>query len=519
MDKGIGAIAISYDDASKSISAGKDITINGGNITIENTKNDSYGIYTNYNVTINGGIINVTSQELGIEGYEYLTVNGGTINVNNADYGLYSDDYLTINGGVINVNNANYGLYAYDYSLTITGGEITITDAYYYGIYSVYEAINISGGTVTIANTDYGIYTYEEYSKINISGGTVTIDNAYYGIYTSDSGSDITISGGKVNVNATNYGIYSYHDVTINGGEVTVNATGDPSYGIYAFYSVVISGGKVVANGTSYGIYGYDDITLGYGSFGDYIYASNYDYTSSSGAVNIVNGKSFIYDNGNGSFETVSGDNVDKVAIAGKYLFPVINNINIAANQAPDGNYWTTFYTSPKTYKIDDNENAYAYTASNSGTNLTLHKLGKVIPAGTAVVIVGEDNSISMTASTEDAEEPDALTDNDLKGVDVRTEKSTLGTGTFYVLSKKNTDFGFFQYTADYMPANKAYLLLNSNAPSLTMVFEETTGIASMPDVRSKKSDVWYTLDGRKLDEKPTAKGLYIVNGRKVVIK
>ena len=29
----------------------------------------------------------------------------------------------------------------------------------------------------------------------------------------------------------------------------------------------------------------------------------------------------------------------------------------------------------------------------------------------------------------------------------------------------------------------------------------------------------WYTLDGRKLDGKPTKKGLYIVNGRKVIIK
>lgn len=31
--------------------------------------------------------------------------------------------------------------------------------------------------------------------------------------------------------------------------------------------------------------------------------------------------------------------------------------------------------------------------------------------------------------------------------------------------------------------------------------------------------DVYYTLDGRKLEGKPTAKGMYIVNGRKVIIK
>jgi hypothetical protein len=40
-----------------------------------------------------------------------------------------------------------------------------------------------------------------------------------------------------------------------------------------------------------------------------------------------------------------------------------------------------------------------------------------------------------------------------------------------------------------------------------------------MADVRGPKSDVWYTIDGRRLSGKPTKKGLYIVNGLKVVIK
>ena len=47
----------------------------------------------------------------------------------------------------------------------------------------------------------------------------------------------------------------------------------------------------------------------------------------------------------------------------------------------------------------------------------------------------------------------------------------------------------------------------------------EATSVASMEDGRSKMEDVYYTLDGRKLEGKPTAKGMYIVNGRKVIIK
>ena len=45
----------------------------------------------------------------------------------------------------------------------------------------------------------------------------------------------------------------------------------------------------------------------------------------------------------------------------------------------------------------------------------------------------------------------------------------------------------------------------------------EETGILSTTNFTN--SSTWYTLDGRKLNGKPTTKGLYINNGRKVVIK
>ena len=45
------------------------------------------------------------------------------------------------------------------------------------------------------------------------------------------------------------------------------------------------------------------------------------------------------------------------------------------------------------------------------------------------------------------------------------------------------------------------------------------TGIVPMSDVRSKMSDVWFTLDGRRLDGQPAQHGIYIHGGRKVVIK
>lgn len=74
--------------------------------------------------------------------------------------------------------------------------------------------------------------------------------------------------------------------------------------------------------------------------------------------------------------------------------------------------------------------------------------------------------------------------------------------------------------------AFRAYFQLNGISAgniSATRLFfgdgDGTQGIVSMEDVRGKMSDVWYDLNGRKLNGRPTCAGLYIVNGKKVIIK
>ena len=47
----------------------------------------------------------------------------------------------------------------------------------------------------------------------------------------------------------------------------------------------------------------------------------------------------------------------------------------------------------------------------------------------------------------------------------------------------------------------------------------ETTSLTPIPSPTGEGSEYWYTLDGRKLDKQPTNPGLYINNGKKVVIK
>ena len=201
----------------------------------------------------------------------------------------------------------------------------------------------------------------------------------------------------------------------------------------------------------------------------------------------------------------------------------------LTANLAPDGNYWTTYYNGTTGFKIDAEENACAYTATVSANVITLHNQGKEIPQGTAVIIVADNNEVSMTETDLAA----FSGENSLHGVDVDTPladiKATLGDGTFYVLGMTEVSgeqhFGFHRYEGTEMAARKAFVLVNGTgaalARSLTMVFDdEATGIKTTDFTDYTDSDdAWYKLDGRRLQGKPAKSGIYVNNGRKIVIK
>lgn len=116
---------------------------------------------------------------------------------------------------------------------------------------------------------------------------------------------------------------------------------------------------------------------------------------------------------------------------------------------------------------------------------------------------------------------------NDLYGVDLATPRTTLTNNdaqTLFMLSNKNDHFGFHKFGGAKVPARKAFFTVSSSekARSFSMVFDdETTSLREKGIVKSEEflaAAEWYTLDGRKLQGKPTQKGLYIVNGKKVLV-
>ena len=177
-------------------------------------------------------------------------------------------------------------------------------------------------------------------------------------------------------------------------------------------------------------------------------------------------------------------------------------------------------------YPLDfsDNEGIKAYTATSTGEDGSAVRFTRInkVPAYTPVLIYkdgGATSDISFV-NAEEADTPDAS--NMLKagtGAAVPTNP-TVGT-TNYILSKSSTEevYGFFYANDAVVPATKAYLQVTGTASSrLSVIFDdqETTGIGRVEGTTTKDATI-YNLNGQRVNA--PAKGLYIVNGKKIIIK
>ncbi len=157
-----------------------------------------------------------------------------------------------------------------------------------------------------------------------------------------------------------------------------------------------------------------------------------------------------------------------------------------------------------------------AYKAQIDGDNVILTKVTTVaknegvLLSGRKGEVTTEDIANSVTVLSKNA-------DNAFIGVSQSIWLSdTDGEYTNYVLSKEDGVVGFFIANNTRVTAGKAYLQVPtaSSAKSLKMVFGDTTGINDIN--AAKADDAYYTISGVRVAN--PAKGLYIKNGKKVVI-
>ncbi len=185
-------------------------------------------------------------------------------------------------------------------------------------------------------------------------------------------------------------------------------------------------------------------------------------------------------------------------------------------------------------------------TSELNGNTLTLNfdDAPTSIPAGTPFIIKWDGDgtanivepvfeNVSICNETNDATIDDVLTFTGTYapvGIDSNGDNTKLYLGSDNTLYYPNAAMtigcqrAYFQL-AEGLIAGEAAQTGHANQISnflLNFGEGEATGILSIdhsPLTIDHSSDAWYTLDGRRLNGKPTQKGIYINNGRKVVNK
>ena len=226
--------------------------------------------------------------------------------------------------------------------------------------------------------------------------------------------------------------------------------------------------------------------------------SENWKYSSNSAYLRSYN---------NNSFRTYGTNTNDDIAFAHKttissysgYCTSITTSVTITAAE------YATFHSD---YAVDfSGTDIKAYTAKDGEISVTLNEItsGKV-PANTPVVLYkagGGTENVPVIASAA------AVGNNDLN---VSTgEKPT----NAYVLAM-NPTIGFYLWDSSVtLEEGKVYLQASSGARAF-LPFGEATGIEATPN-NEAKSNVVFDLQGRRV-AKP-AKGLYIIDGRKVMVK
>ena len=467
--------------------------------------------------------------------------NKGQLRMYTSNYSLYANGgNVTISGGEVEANGT-IGIIATGGNITISGGEVEATGSNNGGSGIVAWRNFSTGGVLSISNatvTALGTAGIKAEGDITINSGTITAKGngeSGYGIWSDQC--NITISGGQVTANGGYFGLFTH------GGNITLGWT-NPTDFIYAnSYSenrgiINIADDKTLydEDGTPYSdTINKDAETETYPIDGktlrplDNVLVLN-DDADNSAAISASTGQRNVILQGrklwkDGAWNTLclpfamTAEQVtaqlapaklmtlSSSAFAGQEL---TLNFEDATTIEP-GKPYIIKWTRPDGYTVD------------GGFDITN-------PVFTGVTIPsGYTSSDAITAALATAS----------CSTDYVTFIGTYGPTAIYTDPATNLYLGagnklYYPSSAKDINSFRAYFQLNNGLTAgtpdtstgvrafvLNFGDEETTGIiptTNFTNYTNSDSDAWYDLSGRKLSGKPTKPGLYINNGRKILV-
>lgn len=464
----------------------------------------------------------VTVEESDTEGYFYIKFNGSQmLNISTG----YSENNVSTGNAVTGWNNVDDG----NRLLIVEAGDFADADAVFEfaeatmalkaklnalndGLEYVGEGVNQY--TASIANyvtsvNDLGTY-YE-----NITNETTTNEiNAKLAEATTLAGATFTINQPALGKfyrfkNGSKYLCSTLNTTTGTDHRMTMSTEGTDATTIFYLDNesklVAYSNGLFTQNFSGAGNYGFQAV----GGTGNAV-----AFTDGQGATapryHISCGSRYIFgENSEGKLD--AGGTVPNAGVTG-YDWEIEEVTSLPVNVSSAVNYGTLY--TPVALAVPA-EGVYVYTGTINGEYLHLNPVSGTIPAGTAVVFkYSDDIQTAGSLSFTTAADVDPIEVNALSG----QVNTVAASGNPYTLQNPATGIGFYPYNGTNLNGFKAYMTMGTT-PVRGFLFEEdgtTTSIDTL-ETATPNAQTIYDLSGRRVSK--AQKGLYIVNGKKVILK
>lgn len=245
---------ISIEGGTLNITAGLDgiqaqtsLLVSGGEITITTGGGSGEAISSagmRGGRGMEGNLNKAAESAKGLKAGVDVTIVGGVIQISSLDDAIHSNDSITVNGGELLIASGDDGIHA-DTALTINGGDINIAQSYE-GLESV--VITINDGTVYLVASDDGINASS--GGGDAAGGRPMPGQAPGGFEAGDN--YLYINGGYLAIDANGDGIDANGPIEMTRGVVLINGPTANNNGHLDYMGTFnITGGFLVAVGSS----------------------------------------------------------------------------------------------------------------------------------------------------------------------------------------------------------------------------------------------------------------------------
>ena len=207
------------------------------------------------------------------------------------------------------------------------------------------------------------------------------------------------------------------------------------------------------------------------------------------------------------------------------YIATLTINVGEPLNSVFEGENTFGGLYSETNIQVPEGMKAYIITGIDEEKGTVITSPVDFIPAGVPVMLEneGEAKAITHVPYTGSATAP---TNNKLNYSNPNTPAKSSATDNWYVIYNNK----FVKVTTGTeVRGGKCYLNLNGTSSSGTRSYYDIDGNDGTTGIREVKSEgvkgekladsAWHDLQGRKFTTKPTKPGLYILNGKKIVVK